>query len=202
MSSHSVPVQRRIPQQKRGHRRVAAFLRAAEEVITAVGYERATMSAIAERANSSIGSLYQFFPNKKSVVEALRIHCIKKVEQHWLALAEVAPGLTAEQVICKLVTVQLEIVKLHPALLALLDVPASSRTSKWREVVRARIAAVLRANKPSLTSDAALLAAGVVQHVSRGLLILYRRSDVAQKAVIVGEFKDVLKGYLLPKLTA
>ena len=189
-----------MPQQQRGHRRVAAFLRAAEEVITATGYERATMSAIAQRAHSSIGSLYQFFPNKKSVAEALRIHCIKQVEQHWLALAKDAPGINAEELICKLVSLQLEIVKAHPALLALLEVPPSSRTSKWREVIRTRIAEVLVANKPELPHETALRSASVVQQVSRGLLMLYRRTEAGQKPAIVEEFKSVLKGYLLPKL--
>ena len=200
MSSRSTIVPRRIPRQKRGHRRVAAFLRAAEEVITAAGYERATMSAIAERADSSIGSLYQFFPNKKSVAEALRIQCIRQVEQYWIALTQEAPALSPEELICRLIVVQLEIVKAHPALLALLDVPPSTRTSKWREVIRARIAGVLVAHKPSLTPEAAMLSAGVLQHVSRGLLMLYGRTDPARKPIIVEEFKLVLKGYLLPKL--
>lgn len=158
------------------------------------------MSAIAGKAHSSIGSLYQFFPNKRSVAEALRIQCIRQVEQHWLGLAQEAPALTPEELACRLVLLQLEIVKAHPALLALLDVPPSSRTSKWREVIRARIAAVLVAHKPGLSPEEALLSAGVLQHVSRGLLMLYGRTDGARKPVIVEEFKSVLKGYLLPKL--
>lgn len=158
------------------------------------------MSAIARRARSSIGSLYQFFPNKKSVAEALRIQCIKQVEQLWLALAKEAPALSPEDLTCRLVALQLEIVKAHPALLSLLDVPPSSRTSKWREVIRTRIAEVLVAHKPSLTPEAALLSSGVLQHVSRGILMLYGRTDTARKSIIVEEFKLVLEGYLLPKL--
>ncbi|MGH9824396.1 MAG: TetR family transcriptional regulator, partial [Blastocatellia bacterium] len=65
--SYSATTPRRIPQQKRGQRRVAGFLRAAASVIAEMGYEQATMSAIAERASSCIGSLYQFFPNKAAV---------------------------------------------------------------------------------------------------------------------------------------
>jgi AcrR family transcriptional regulator len=178
---------------------VAGFLRAAEAVITEIGYDRATMSAIAERANSSIGSLYQFFPNKKAVAEALRVHCIQEVEHRWRALAGEAGGLSTEELADQLVAVQLEIVKAHPALLALLDVPPGTITSKWREVIRKRMAAVLIAHKPRLSQPAALRIAGVVQQVSRGLLMLYGRTDADQKAFIVEEFKCVLKGYLASK---
>lgn len=169
-------------------------------MITELGYERATMSAIAERAHSSIGSLYQFFPNKKAVAEALRVQCIQEIEHRWRALADEAAELTTEKLACRLVMVQIEIVKTHPALLALLDVPPGTRTSKWREVIRQRIAAVLMAHKPRLGQPAALRIAAVVQQVSRALLMLYGRSDADQKGSIVDEFKCVLKGYLLPKL--
>jgi len=62
---------RRVPRQERGERRIAAILDAAEVVIAEVGYEATTTNAIAARAHTSIGSLYQFFPNKEAIVRAL-----------------------------------------------------------------------------------------------------------------------------------
>jgi AcrR family transcriptional regulator len=44
---------------------------AAADLIDEVGYERLTTKAIAARAGTSIGALYQFFANKDDVVEAL-----------------------------------------------------------------------------------------------------------------------------------
>lgn len=191
---------RRIPQQRRGRRRVAAFLRAAASVITERGYERATMSAIAERAGSSIGSLYQFFPNKRSVVEALRAQYVDDVEQSWADLAREAPALDARQLACRLVRLQTQIIKSHPALLALLDVPATSRTSKRRELTRNRIAAVLTAHSRRLSGAAALRTATVVQQVSKALLLLYARASAEEKPAVIEEFKAVLSAYLRPKL--
>jgi AcrR family transcriptional regulator len=62
---------RRVPQQDRGQRRVDRILDAAAAVIAEVGVEGASTNAIAARAQTSVGSLYQFFPNKDAVVQAL-----------------------------------------------------------------------------------------------------------------------------------
>jgi AcrR family transcriptional regulator len=198
--SYSSISPRRIPQQKRGHRRVAGLLRAAAAVIAEVGYEPATMSAIAERASSCIGSLYQFFPNKRSVAEALRAQYIKEIEQSWTALARQAATLNTENLACRLVSLQIELVKSHPALLALLDVPPTACTPARRELIRARIASVLIANKPCMSKVTALRTASVVQQVSKALLTLYAKSDTGEKVAMIEDFKSVLTGYLVPKL--
>lgn len=200
MSSHSSTSARRVPQQKRGRRRVAAFLRAAASVLSETGYERATMNAIAARANSCIGSLYQFFPNKLALAEAIRDQYIADIEQRWIALGKEAPSLNSKQLSCRLVSLQLEVVKSHPALLALMDLPPTSRTARRRELIRARIVAVLIAHKPRMSEAAATRVATVVQQISRGLLGLYTKADATEKLAIVEEFKAVLTGYLVPKL--
>jgi AcrR family transcriptional regulator len=179
---------------------VAGFLNAAASVVNEVGYERATMCAIAERARSCIGSLYQFFPNKRSVAEALRAQYTKEIEQSWIALEHQAAGLSAEALISRLVSLQLELVKSHPALLALLDVPPTPHTSARRGLIRSRIAMVLIAHKPGMSKATALRTAAVVQQVSRGLLTLFAQTDAEGKAEMIEEFKSVLTGYLAPKL--
>src|SRR5215218_3084242 len=62
---------RRVPRQERGRERVEKILDSAARVIAEVGVEAMTTNAIATRANTSVGSLYQFFPNKDAIVEAL-----------------------------------------------------------------------------------------------------------------------------------
>jgi AcrR family transcriptional regulator len=177
---------------------VDGFLRAAASVITEMGYERATMSAIAKRSGSSVGSLYQFFPHKLAVAEALRNHYIKNIEQSWIALGREAAELTAEDLTRRLVELQIEIMKNYPVLLTLLDVPPTSQAR--RELIRARIAEVLLSHRPRLSRAAALRIASVIQQVSRGLLSLYGRADAGERIAIIGEFKAVLTGYLVPKL--
>ncbi|MDB4996393.1 MAG: Transcriptional regulator, TetR family protein [Myxococcaceae bacterium] len=62
---------RRIPLQERSQRRVERILAAAAELFVEMGYDATTTEAIAERAGTSIGSLYQFFPNKLALFDAI-----------------------------------------------------------------------------------------------------------------------------------
>ncbi len=62
---------RRRPRQERSQKRVASILGAAAELLEEIGYTALTTNAIAAKAGTSIGSLYQFFPNKDAVVAEL-----------------------------------------------------------------------------------------------------------------------------------
>ncbi len=62
---------RREPSQARGRDRVRALLQATGELLEEVGYDALTTKAIAERAETSIGSFYQFFPNRDAAVAHL-----------------------------------------------------------------------------------------------------------------------------------
>lgn len=62
---------RRAPVQRRSALRVERMLDAAAGLLDELGTEGLTTSAIARAAGVSVGSLYQFFPDKHAVVEAL-----------------------------------------------------------------------------------------------------------------------------------
>lgn len=57
--------------QERSAARVARMLDACGELVQEIGYDATTTTLIARRANVSVGSLYQFFPDKRAVVRAL-----------------------------------------------------------------------------------------------------------------------------------
>jgi AcrR family transcriptional regulator len=62
---------RRTPKQARSQRRVNHILDTAEQIFAEAGYEHTTTNAIAARAAVPIGSLYQFFPSKEAILNAL-----------------------------------------------------------------------------------------------------------------------------------
>lgn len=61
---------RKQPAQGRAKETVKAILEGAAQVFSEEGYS-ATTNRIAERAGVSIGSLYQYFPNKESILSSL-----------------------------------------------------------------------------------------------------------------------------------
>ncbi len=58
---------RKRPIQERSQRRLASILDAAAEAFADFGFDATTMEGIAATAGTSIGSVYQFFPNKRAV---------------------------------------------------------------------------------------------------------------------------------------
>jgi AcrR family transcriptional regulator len=65
------PAARREPTQERSRQRVERMLDAARMLIEDKGSDAMRMGEVAERAGVSIGSLYQFFPDKAALVRTL-----------------------------------------------------------------------------------------------------------------------------------
>jgi AcrR family transcriptional regulator len=63
---------RKKPQQARSTGLVASILEAAAQVLAKEGAQRFTTARVAEKAGVSIGSLYQYFPNKAAILFRLQ----------------------------------------------------------------------------------------------------------------------------------
>src|ERR1700754_3613558 len=63
---------RKQPQQARSTELVAAILDAAVRVLAKEGAHRFTTARVAERAGVSVGSIYQYFPNKAAILFRLQ----------------------------------------------------------------------------------------------------------------------------------
>ena len=70
-SASSLTVLRNEPVQARSNVRLTGLLDAAAAVIDEVGFERLTTAMVAERADSSIGTVYRYFPDRIAVLHAL-----------------------------------------------------------------------------------------------------------------------------------
>ncbi|MCA9912956.1 MAG: TetR/AcrR family transcriptional regulator, partial [Anaerolineae bacterium] len=70
---------RRMPQQERSRRRYQHILDTAAKLFAEEGIASVTTNHIAAAAEVSIGSLYQFFPNKEALLEALTERYIEQM---------------------------------------------------------------------------------------------------------------------------
>lgn len=70
-TSADKPLARRVPRQARALEKVELILEAAIRLLERDGLEALTTNALAEMAGVSIGTLYQYFPDKNAVLAAL-----------------------------------------------------------------------------------------------------------------------------------
>jgi AcrR family transcriptional regulator len=63
---------RKQPKQARSAELIAAILQAAIQVLAKEGAQRFTTARVAEKAGVSVGSLYQYFPNKAAILFRLQ----------------------------------------------------------------------------------------------------------------------------------
>jgi AcrR family transcriptional regulator len=81
---------RKTPVQARATVTVEAISEAAIQVLLSQGAERLTTTRVADRAGVSVGTLYQYFPNKQSLLFAVLEDHLEKVTQDVEAACESA----------------------------------------------------------------------------------------------------------------
>ncbi len=70
---------RKLPRQRRSKATVSAILDACAEGLQQRGYHGLTTHAIALRAGASVGTLYQYFPNREAVAGALVVRALERL---------------------------------------------------------------------------------------------------------------------------
>ncbi|OPY96127.1 TetR family transcriptional regulator [Bradyrhizobium sacchari] len=80
---------RKQPRQARSTELVAAILDAAVQVLAKEGAQRFTTARVAERAGVSVGSLYQYFPNKAAILFRLQ-------SDEWRRTSDMLRGILAD----------------------------------------------------------------------------------------------------------
>jgi AcrR family transcriptional regulator len=188
---------RRAPQQERGQRRVSSLLDAAESVISEHGYEAATMSEIAGKAGASIGSLYQFFPSKQAIVQALRARYRDDFTERWMPIERDFARLCPEDFASRLMDVVIVFIDAHPAFAALLDAPRSSRIPGS---MTERVAGFLMLKKPGMTAKSASQIAAVTLLMLKAFNHAWVEAGAPARAALNREFRTALGCYLSTRL--
>jgi AcrR family transcriptional regulator len=196
---------RRQPKQKRGQQRVAKILTAAAEVFVQVGYSAATTQQIADRANTAVGSIYQFFPDKLAIFHALEA-------EHMERIAIVNSELLAKDIHRPLTQTIAEMVDTHaqyfehpiprivylqyflapmPGLFALFD-------DNFDRMVINQFADLCQQRNPNLDRDRSELIAEVFHRTYNCLLLVALKTDGEHRQKLYTELKTLLYAYLNP----
>lgn len=194
---------RRKPTQARSQRRLEAIVIAAAEAFAAHGFADTTMEGIAARAGTSIGSLYQFFPNKTAVFREVAGRCMLEARRGFAEFLGPAPlrqpwhellgrtidgfrRLHRESVVMQAVWRNLELYGEY----------AEADQALVREVVQIT-AALIAGWVPGLSEERRRVVATVLVNTVAGtMLVLVREDDEARGDAIAAETKLMLTRYL------
>lgn len=100
---------RRAPRQERSRQTVEAVLQAVERVLQREGADALTTNRIADAAGVSIGSVYQYFPDKRSIFTALHQRHAEQVRQVIETTIALHAGTSLDAFTCALVTALLDV---------------------------------------------------------------------------------------------
>ncbi len=204
MSSQKTSASLRLPQRQRGRRRVAALLEAADAVFAEKGYDAATMTEIAARAGASIGSLYQFFPTKELLADALIAQYAESLYDRLASLETAAGGWSADELGARLFRLLIDFRAEHRAFAALAEGGGTlpSRASELRTRLRGQITSILRRNKPTMPEASAEVMAIVVQQIMKAAVTLNAEPGLSTRAGVLDALLALLQLYLRTQLEA
>ena len=188
----------RAPQRERGRARVAALMEAATEVFAENGYDAATMTEIAARAGASIGSLYQFFPTKELIAEALHAQNSEDLAAMLAGLAPRVAGKPGAALADVLFRDLSGFLTAHPAFVTLADRRDidKKRKKKTRARLRGQIAALLAQADPPIAPARAEALAVIVLHLLRSAVAIAGEDDLPNRTAVLDELRGMLRQHL------
>ncbi len=195
------PPTRRNPRQDRARATVDAVLEAAAQILEAKGLKGATTNAIAERAGVSVGSLYQYFPDKGSLVLALYERHLEQLEPAMAARFQEAEGLSLEAAVPHLIGGLVGLYRARPSLHRVLveEVPhlhGDVRTRAAEAALLAQVRSFLQARQGEVRHPHPDLAASVIVSTVEALTHAAAREGRIKEAELLPELTRLVLAYL------
>lgn len=193
------------PKRARGRARVEAILVAASHVFAEQGYDRATMTEIAARSSTAIGSLYRFFPTKEVLGEAL----LQRFLEHFAAAFDEVADRAAELTSAKLAEALIHAFRestpadLRAGTSAVLEGrhDVDQVRKEFRSQRRKQVARILRIANPSLEAADAQARAAVIVYLLKGEDTIAQEEPSAGKRVVT-ELRRLVAHYVAEALRA
>ena len=186
---------RRAPTQKRSRERVQNILKVACDLIAAQGSDGMKMGELAQKAGVSIGSLYQYFPDKASVIHALADryndesrHCIEE------AFSQVTSGQTLITAFDQLIDIYFDLFLAEPVICDIWTGTQADKTLRDMELEVSRENGALLAQKiTQLRGEQAIQAS-----VSARCLLIMNMGEATMRLAIsvpLDEGREIVASY-------
>ncbi|MEP9355482.1 TetR/AcrR family transcriptional regulator [Xanthobacter sp. KR7-65] len=188
---------RKQPRQARAHATVGAIVEASARILEAQGFGGFTTNAVADRAGVSIGTLYQYFPDKDALIGALIARETASLVEEVEAAAAASAGRDAlEGVIAAAVRHQVR----RPRLARLLDfeearLPFDPQTQLVRARMGMLVADVLARPDLPRQTDIATTTADVLA-IIRGMLDAAGERGETEHDALRSRVRRAVLGYL------
>lgn len=195
MARRTVLKPRKTPTQERSRATVDAILQATTYVLVKAGWDALTTNTIAERAGVNIASLYQFFPNKESIVRELER---RHVEETNARIAKVYARHRGESLQARVRTLIEAVLAAHSVAPELHrafseDLPREQRTKEKLSIQDSGLAELSRMNLPHPELAAWLIRNMVHTAIHQG--VIERRGD-AESGALVDELVILITRYM------
>jgi AcrR family transcriptional regulator len=194
-------VLRRRPRQARAVERFERILDTAEQVFAEVGFDSATTNSIATQAGTSVGSLYEFFPNKGALAMALADRYTERIGSLYETLIVDEPDMPGPELIARVVEALDRFYREHPGAVPLLNGRLTSEElagagASLQRAMVVRIEAVIKSRRRELSAPRRQLVAQVIAEMARSLLVLADQVPLHQRHAVVREIERAIIGYL------
>jgi len=117
---------RKKPQQRRSRVTIDAIFEATIQVLLANGLDKITTIQIADRAGVSVGSLYQYFPNKRALMAAVVKRHVGEVADVTIAACNSAHGKTIGEMCATMMTAFVDAKTRRPEVSRALYLPSAA----------------------------------------------------------------------------
>jgi AcrR family transcriptional regulator len=192
---------RRRPRQARAQERFERILDTAETVFAEVGYEAATTNLIAMRAETSIGSLYEFFPNKEAIASSLAERYLDRITTLYNKHLVNEPATEGNVLVQHIVEALDTFYRNNPGAVPLLNGRLTSRElveagDRLQRAFVQGIEAIIWVRRPDIPRPTAHLRAVVIAEIARSVLVVADQVPLSQRRAVVRELELAVIGYV------
>jgi AcrR family transcriptional regulator len=195
------PLRRRHPTQKRAQETVNAILDAVIRLLKRNGVPAISTNSIAETAGVSIGSVYQYFPNKRAIFLALHERHIEQVDRMLQRKINESAGEPLDRLVSHLMDGMIEVHASDPELASLLDseVPHQANRSqqlslRLHEPLRKALATHVHSLGGTAMLDLRAFLLGNMLEAFGHAVVLRRPRSLSQRNAKIAACRAILAG--------